>query len=200
MDQSNALESLKQNLQKLSAIPAEELFYLQSCAEFVSIPAKTVLIKQGTPPNRLYFVYKGLLKQHFIESNGKEAVKTFIWENQLCANYSAILTNRLANFQTTALEECQLLAIGVEKLSSLYQRHPCWQEVGRKVAEGLLIAKELREQQMLTLNAEERYLEFQRHFSHLMNRLPQYEIASYVGITPVALSQIRQKIARHERG
>lgn len=79
----------------------------------------------------------------------------------------------------------------MDTFESLYKRHRCWETLGRKLAEGLYIKKEMKERLLLMNTAEERYLQFLKEFPGLEKRVPQYHIASYLGITPVSLSRIR---------
>jgi CRP-like cAMP-binding protein len=71
-----------------------------------------------------------------------------------------------------------------------------WERVGRVIAERTLVDREKREAQLLTLSGTERYQSFRRDFPGLCDRLPQYLIASYLGLTPVALSRIKRKRAK----
>jgi len=79
-------------------------------------------------------------------------------------------------------------------LQELYDRHPVWERIGRIKAERLAIQKEFREKEFLLDTAETRYRRFLKEFPDLTDRIPQYYIASYLGITDVALSRIRKKM------
>ena len=79
-------------------------------------------------------------------------------------------------------------------LYKLYERHACWERLGRKNAENLALVKESREKELLLDSLEIRYRRFLKEFPGLADRIPQYHIASYLGVTDVALSRIRKKI------
>jgi len=80
----------------------------------------------------------------------------------------------------------------------VYSKHPALNRVGRILVEHAWIGKERRETQLIMLNASERYRAFREEYPGLEQRIPQYHIASYLGITPVQLSRIRaHKNARH---
>jgi CRP-like cAMP-binding protein len=93
-----------------------------------------------------------------------------------------------------ALEDCDLLVGRYEDLRALYRRHPGWQAAGRLIAEQHFIAKERREYEFLQQSASERYLAFRNERPDLAGRLAQYQVASYLGITPVALSRIVRRL------
>jgi CRP-like cAMP-binding protein len=79
-------------------------------------------------------------------------------------------------------------------LNEFYDRHACWERLGRKNAEQLVLIKEAREKELLLDSLEVRYQRFLQEFPGLADRIPQYHIASYLGVTDVALSRIRKKI------
>ena len=101
---------------------------------------------------------------------------------------------RLAIPLDLALMDSELLVIRFRDFEALFDRHACWERVGRKIAEGMFISKERRERELLMLSAEERYRLFLGRYKHLEKRIPQYQIAAYLGITPVALSRIRRRL------
>jgi CRP-like cAMP-binding protein len=189
------LENLKNAIGTFGELSANEWESFEARLHFSQFKAKNILVEQGATVRHIHFVTRGLVKTAFIEKSGKELTKGFVSEGQICTPYVSILTGQPASFAMIALEDTETLSLEASALPVLYKSNPAWQEIGRKIAEGLLIDKERREYQMLALNAEQRYLEFRHHFPHLLDRIPQYEIASYLGITAVSLSQIRRKLA-----
>ncbi|UPT74855.1 MAG: hypothetical protein M0D55_03830 [Elusimicrobiota bacterium] len=77
-----------------------------------------------------------------------------------------------------------------DRITALYKDHACWQELGRVVAEDHYRQRERREQELLMNSATERLESFHKERPDLFDRLPKKIIASYLGITPVALSRI----------
>lgn len=187
------LDPLRAFVTALAPIPDEEWEWVSTRIETQTVSAKSVLLHQGEPADRIYFVLRGLLKTYFTDESGDHATKGFAWEGRLAAPYVSLLTGSPSNFGISAIEQSVVHVIPGAILPQLYSRHPTWQEFGRKIAEGLFIERERREYQMLLMDAEARYEAYLRNFSEISERLPQYEIASYLGITPVALSQIRSR-------
>lgn len=153
-------------------------------------------IRPGEPVRTFALVLSGLLRFFYIDRAGKEATKAFRGPYELAAAYPEMLLGIPARSHIQALEDCELLVGRYEDLQGLYRRHPCWLEVGRLCAEQYFIAKERREFEFLQQSASERYLTFLRERPDLAGRLPQYQIASYLGITPVALSRIVGRLRR----
>jgi CRP-like cAMP-binding protein len=98
------------------------------------------------------------------------------------------------SFFIQALERTDTIVLPNRLLNELYDRHVCWERFGRKMAEHLVIIKEAREKELLLDSLEVRYQRFLKEFPSLVDRIPQYHIASYLGVTDVALSRLRQKI------
>jgi CRP-like cAMP-binding protein len=133
------------------------------------------------------------LRFFYQTTDGKEFNKSFVAENQFTAAYSAFLTDMPTRFSIQALEECHLLICDLHMVVNMFDRHDCWERLGRILAEQLFIKKEAREAEFLLDDAETRYRNFQKQYPGLEGRVAQYHVASYLGITPVALSRIRKK-------
>lgn len=89
------------------------------------------------------------------------------------------------------MEDSTLITVDYETYQELLGSHTCWQIVARKLAEMVFILKEKREAELLLNSAPERYQQFLTDYPDLETRVPQYHIASYLGITPESLSRIR---------
>ncbi len=149
-------------------------------------------IHAGDKSKELAFVNSGLLRFFYQTKDGKEFNKSFISENQFASAYSAFLTGMPARFSIQALEDSQLLICDLEPVIKLFDQHRCWERLGRILAEQLYVKKETREAEFLLDDAETRYHFFQKNYSGLEERISQYHVASYLGITPVMLSRIRR--------
>ncbi len=133
----------------------------------------------------VYFVF------FYQTADGKEFNKSFVAENQFLAAYSAFLTQSTPRYSIQALEDSHLLVADLKAIVSLFDERSCWERLGRVFTEQLFIRKETREAEFLLDDAKTRYQTFLGTFGALEDRLPQYHFASYLGITPVALSRIR---------
>jgi CRP-like cAMP-binding protein len=136
----------------------------------------------------------GLFRLYYTTPDGAEYNKNFCGQNEFVASYSSLLMNKPAYFSIQALMDGELLVVRFQDFEALCDRHACWEKLGRKISERMFISKEKRERELLMYSAEERYRQFLGQYKHLENRIPQYHIASYLGITPVALSRIRRRL------
>lgn len=185
--------SIKQVLSHIAAPPSDELEVFLALFSSRNLKAGEYFLRAGDQSSEIAFLNSGLLRFFYQTEDGKEFNKSFITENQFAAAYSAFLTGHSARFTIQALEESQLLVANLESVVNLFDRHQCWQKLGRMLAEQVFIKKETREAEFLLDDAETRYLNFRKQHPGLEDRLAQYHIASYLGITPVMLSRIRRR-------
>ena len=112
--------------------------------------------------------------------------------------FSAILENTPSWYYIQALADADLLYISQDQYVNGLLGHACWQMINAKYAQMLFIEKEKRESEFLSDDAETRYRKFRERFPGMEERIRQYHIASYLGITPVALSRIRKKMRENK--
>jgi len=135
-----------------------------------------------------------LFRLYYTTPDGSEYNKSFCSGNDFVASYGSLLTGTPASLSIQALTDSKLIVIPYAKFQMLYDRHACWERLGRLLVERLFVKKESRERDFLLLSAEARYLKFMESYGPLAANIPQYHIASYLGITPVALSRIRNRL------
>ena len=187
------IDALRIELNKLSPIPDEiwqksvPFFYIKTfeSQEYFQTP--------DVDPFEIGLVGDGLLRAFFTGANGKQMVKMFAGPGNFIGAYAALLSKTQSKLSIITEKKSFLFCIRFNDLEKLYKMHACWQEIGRKAAEQLLLNRERREYELLMLSALERYEAFLKEFPDLIDQVPQWQIASYLGITPVALSRIRKK-------
>jgi CRP-like cAMP-binding protein len=158
------------------------------------------LLRAGDLPRSLAFVATGLLRLYYLDAEGREFTKSFCMEGEVVAAYSALLLGIPSRLSIEALEESRLLVVDYQAYQALAGGHPCWAAINQRRAEALFIKKEQREAALLLDDAETRYLQFLTDHPGLEARVRQHHIASYLGITPVALSRIRARLRRVNPG
>lgn len=155
------------------------------------------LLRAGDISEWVYFVAKGILRQFYTTIDGKEFNKSFSLEDEPCGSFRSSLTQTPSRFSIQALEPSAVLQIRFDQLFALFDQDRHWERLGRKAAEYQTLINEAREAEFLLDDATVRYVNFRQQYPNLEKRITQYHIASYLGITNVALSRIRKKIARH---
>ncbi|NKB70031.1 MAG: cyclic nucleotide-binding domain-containing protein [Candidatus Latescibacteria bacterium] len=167
------------------------------CIEYVTYQqyAKDeYLLHAGDVADWAYFVHRGVLRQFYTTAEGKEFNKSFSLEGEPCGSFRSSLTRKSSRLSIQALEPSQVLQIRFQRLFDLFECDRHWERLGRKAAEYQTLLNEEREAEFLLDDATTRYRRFQEQYPGLEQRVAQYHIASYLGITNVALSRIRKKI------
>ncbi len=149
----------------------------------------------GDSEHKLIFVGEGLLRFYYPAEDGKESNKAFLTEGAFGGALAAAGMGLPLIYGVEALEETSLLAADLADLSALYDEHPIFDRFGRKLAEHILVRKEVRMRRMLQQSAKERYLALRQTESELVRRVPQYHLASYLGVTEASLSRLKRDLA-----
>lgn len=154
------------------------------------------LVLSGAPMRRVFFVATGLLRLYYTDREGREWNKAFIGDGGFAGSIAAGLLGVPAPYSIEALNASVVLSTSWDALESLYDAHPALERLGRRIAEQIVVKKELRERAFLELDATERYEAFLQDEPDLAAQLPLYHVASYIGVTEVSLSRIRGRLAR----
>lgn len=187
----NFIEKLSTDTGIIENIPPDELRKLHSLMKPVRLAKDDYFLRIGEIPRRIGINITGILRLFYIDNSGKDITKHFCTRKSLAISYRAFIQREPSKFNIQALEETKLLTFTYENYQQLLNSHTCWQIAARKLSELVFILKEKREAELLLMDARERYQSFINDFPDLLNRIPQYYIASYLHITPESLSRIR---------
>jgi CRP-like cAMP-binding protein len=132
----------------------------------------------------------------FCEKDGEELSTYFFTENMFAGSYDSFLARKPSKVAIETLEECEVLILTHESLESLYQVFPKMNEFIRKAIEQRFVLLHDLFISYLLNSPEERYLSLIKDRPELLQRIPQHQIASFIGITPVSLSRIRNRVAK----
>lgn len=148
------------------------------------------LVNAGEPVDHAYFCSEGLFRMYYTLEDGREYNKSFAAEGDFVTSYGAMITREPSYFSIQALEDAAIIEVPYSLLQELMEREHGWERLVRKAVEQLYLKKEERERQLLFFDAATRYRAFLDKYPHIAGRLPQYHIASYLGISPVSLSRL----------
>jgi len=151
-------------------------------------------IQSGDVAKDICFIAQGLLRIYYSDQTGHEVNQHFYQSDELIAPVSTMLNNEPCQYYVQALEPCQLLLANVEALSALGFNNPEWLRLENKILQSVFMKTAKREAKLLLGNGEQRYRWFLKEHPELAQQLPQYHIASFLGLTPVSLSRLRKKI------
>jgi len=190
---SEWIEKLHATLYSFAPIPAQEWKRALSSFAYARIPKDGYFVRAGDIPERLAYIARGLFRVVFVSERGDEKTLVFREEGRLISAFSPFLAGKPSWFSIQALEDSDLVLIGIDN-TDWTREADCWKTIYAKYMEMLFVEKEEREREFLSENAETRYRNFKKRYPLFEERIPQYCIASYLGITPVALSRIRSSM------
>lgn len=154
---------------------------------------KDLILKKGDVDNYLSFVEGGTARLFFTKEF-KELTIRFVFKNQYLTAYDSFTQRTPSRCDIEALTDMVVWQIHYDDLQEIYKNHPIGNLIGRLTVEALYVEKVKRELSFLSETAEERYLLLLKEQPDLFQKIPLKHIASYMGITPQALSRIRKRI------
>ena len=188
------MQQIQEYFQRMVTLSEDDWSMFSSKLERKSIHRKTLLLKTGQTENYLSFVEKGIVR-FYIPREENDLTFGFVFENSFFSAYDSFLTRTPATYQIETLTETVLWRLTYPDLQEIYQKTKVGNTIGRYAAEELFLKKSKRELSLLNDSAEQRYLQLFTERPNLLQQVPLKYIASYIGITPQALSRIRRRIS-----
>ncbi|MFK8102821.1 MAG: Crp/Fnr family transcriptional regulator [Saprospiraceae bacterium] len=189
------MEKIITFLHQISPLKPETILALAELFSPVELEANQFFIKEDQYAKEIGFLETGIARAFFVTREGKEYNKQFFVGPTLIGAYASLLTKQKNKIAQQALTPCKVWKASYAEIELLYQKFHDFERLGRKMAEYYFIAKEKKELEMALLDAENRYLIFRAEFPTLELKIPQYHIASYLGISPTQLSRVRNKMS-----
>lgn len=154
----------------------------------------TVLLRQGEIPAECYFVLEGCVRKHSVDETGKETTSGFYTEGQAVAMYNLRQPMKPSAHTLSCLEDCVLVVGALEAEQEMLQQHSQLETMIRMMVEESLGEMQDEWASFIASTPEERYKTVLEKRPQLVNRVPQHQLASYLGITPESLSRIKKRI------
>ncbi|MDF3821156.1 Crp/Fnr family transcriptional regulator [Leptospira sp. 96542] len=184
---------LYNTVNQISPIPKELWKESENLYTFRKLEYGDFLIKQNATATEFAFVFSGVLKEYYLTDKGNEYIKSFNFAGDFTGSYYDLLSKQPSTCSIRAITNCELAVAKFSEFRKLFSKHIVWERLGRIFAENLFLKKAKREYELLALDAEERYNLLLKSKPGIEMLVPQYQIASYLGITPVSLSRIKSK-------
>lgn len=185
------LECFYSEVDRWVDMPKLEWDLLLPYMKVMSIEEKTELQSIGDNVSVFNFLYSGLVRYYYLNEQGQERNKAFYREMWLLGNLSAVIMEECSRFAIETLEPSVVVQYPISALKSIMLESPAWTRLFNRSCQLMLVRNERREAELLSDSSKDRYLQFLKNFHDLEGRIPQYHIASYLGITPVALSRYK---------
>ncbi|MBC7847329.1 MAG: Crp/Fnr family transcriptional regulator [Flavobacterium sp.] len=184
------------NLSKhIKLTPQEQELFL-SKTEIRQYKAKTILLNAGEVCKTSYFVNSGLLRSFNINDNIVEHVLSFACSGWWISDMYSLLSQKPGNLFIQVLEDAEIVLLSKENQEMLFQEIPKLERFFRILTENSLVAHQERLMDNLSLTTEERFEKFCNKHRDLIQKVPQKQIASYLGVTPEFFSKMKSKMLR----
>ncbi|KQR94633.1 Crp/Fnr family transcriptional regulator [Chryseobacterium sp. Leaf180] len=183
-------------LSKILEIPEDRLNLCGVQYETRDISKHDFLLQAGEVCKYTFYVQKGLLRMYSIDKNGKEHIIQFAPENWLISDRSSLHFHEKSVYYIEAVEDSEILFLPEDFFNKLLNEFPNSIEKNNLILQKHVKSLQDRINSLLGETAEERYLKFIKMYPDLMMRVPQWMIASYLGITPESLSRVRKELAK----
>ncbi len=188
--------ALRAQIEKLVKLSDADWELLLPYLELKTIRKNTLFAEEGKMGKEVGMIIEGCMR-HYYTKDGEERSTYFYFENALVGAYLSCITGMPSQISIDALADTQLIVFPYKKLAELFDTNKTWERFGRKLAEWALIGVEERMVGLLTLSPEERYHQLlASNKQKIIERIPQHYIANYLGITPVSLSRIRNRVTK----
>ena len=179
---------------KISPITLDAWGDFQNLLETVSFERNEYLIRTGQRAFYCYVLLDGVIRV-FYSKEGNEYNKTFFVPGMFPTPLTSLISGSPSQVSFQAITHCLAIRFSYQEFRSLFERHRCLETYLLRVLEQEWMKKEEHDIRMVTNDATTNYGIFREDYPGLENIIPQYHIASYLGITPIQLSRIRAKLA-----
>ena len=147
------------------------------------------------------YINRGLIRSFIINEKGKDFTRQFYFNTEestiahlFVVDFTSILTQAPSSREFEVLEDSEVLIFSKKTIYDLYGKSSKWEHIGRIISESSYLDMDNYYQSLLTQSTKERYVHLTKTMSKLIEKVPQYHVASYLGITPVSLSRIKKSL------
>lgn len=188
-------QKLVEYFSQISPLTAEESEVIQASSVIKKYEKGTFLIKEGQLAINTYFVFEGLVRQYIL-ADGEERTTAFFTENQWVISLNGSNIPQVSQQFWICEEDCMLLIGNDASAQNIFKVHPRLEFIARKIIENTFAEYQQNMMNYLTDSPEQRYLRLIETKPDLIQRIPQYQLASFIGVKPESLSRIRKRLTK----
>ena len=185
---------LKHYFNSLSPLTDDEWKLINGMFKVICCKKGDLILTPGKTCTHVYFNPTGIFRLYAIDRNGKERNYLFRLEGSFLADYDSFLHQKKSSYFIECIKATELIALDYHATTTLYEKIPAFQKIGRLVAEQLYVLAKERVEDFMFLSAEERYLKLMTQHPEVFGKIPLGYIAEYLNIRPQSLSRIRKRI------
>lgn len=184
---------LQKHIESQIDVTDKVLSQIVSYFDYESFDKKEILLSEGHNCNKLFFVSKGCLHLYFYDGLGNKKTTQFAMENWWLTDFLAFQKEGVSKFYIEAVENSEVLSISFLNLKILLTDFPKMEKYFRIIYETAYGSALIRLKYIYSYSKEEIFFKFREDFPDFIQRVPQYLIASFLGLTPEYLSEIKKK-------
>lgn len=191
-----ALPNLKEYLQSKAGITDEQFEQLTDNLKTATVEKGAVVLQLGEICQHSFFIEQGLLRSYTIDHSGKEHIIQFATESWIISDRSSTFFNEPSDFYIDAVEPTTFIYLDQDFIHRASEISTSFRIFNEKALQNHIRHLQKRINLLLGATAEQRYLDFIKLYPDVTLRVPQWMIASYLGITPESLSRVRKELAK----
>ncbi len=192
------MEKLIQKIQSYNRISPEDLDFALRFYQQVDLKKGDFIVEEGQYVKHFYYLEKGCVSYYTLR-NGKEQVMEFYTEDMFFTDLYSYIEEKPSNTFLRATEDCHLYMVSKENVEKIFSHSHQLERFGRLSMQEAFLKTFHKMTCQTQLSYEEMYLRLLAKRPDLFQRVPQYLIASYLGLTPVGLSKIRKRLSQTEK-
>jgi CRP-like cAMP-binding protein len=185
--------TVEEYFKQKSDLSQQELSLVSRLFTEVDFPKKSMILEQGNICRHLYFIEQGLVKAYFIDRNGQEVILNFASESWWITDIHSFEENKASRLYIETIEPTSCRAITHDDQYELFLQVPRIERFFRVLLQKHVGVLQERLFEHIAATAEDRYDGFLDRYPTLSNRIPQNQIANYIGVSPEFLSRIRKR-------
>ena len=186
-------EALLNNFRRFASISMDDARAIEALFSYRRFRKRQYIVQEGDIVRFESYIVLGLTRTYEVDADGREHVLQFGFEDWWVGDLYSFLTETPSRYAIDCLEDTDILQISRSNLEELYVRAPVLERCFRILVQNAFIATTRRVAASLTKPAAEQYADFLTQYHQLAGRIPDRQIASYLGITPQSLSRIRSR-------
>lgn len=190
------MENLLKHIQNYVRLSEKDIGFISETVPTIRADKQEILLREGEICRFSYFVSSGCLRMYFIKDNGAEQITQFAIENWWISDYMSSMTRTPSQFYIQAVEPSEVVLMDTRVTDVLFREVPQLERYFRIVNQRAYAAMQFRIKYLYGFSGEELYLHFTSRFPEFVQRVPQYMLASYLGLSAEYLSKLRKKNAR----
>ncbi|WP_379154622.1 Crp/Fnr family transcriptional regulator [Paenibacillus sp. sgz5001063] len=187
---------LLQYMNRLTSLSNEEQHAILDEILVEEYSKGTVLLRQGEVPGYCYFVLKGCVRQHAVDVMGRDITSNFYTEEQAISIFNAHKADKSSEYTLTCLEDCVLVVGPLDIEKAMYTKHTQLETMTRQMIEESFGQMQEEFSAFIASSPEDRLKALVHKRPALISRVPQHQLASYLGMTPESLSRIKKRLQR----